>query len=575
MAGKIPQAFIHELVARVDLVDLIDARVPLKKSGVNFTARCPFHSEKTPSFSVNRDKQFYHCFGCGAHGNAISFLMEYERLSFPEAVAALAAELGVSIPYESGGSAVPESAASELLSLYEVQEEAARYYARQFKAHPDGARAVNYLLERGISGESAKLYRLGYAPPGWRNLPDRLPVLALEASGLTIRNQDSHYDRFRDRIMFPIRDRRGRVIGFGGRVLGDEKPKYLNSPETPVFTKHREVYGLYELLKAVRKPERILVVEGYMDVISLAQHGIPYAVATLGTATSEDHINLLFRYADELVFCFDGDAAGTAAAWKALNAALPSLRDGKKVCFLTLPLEHDPDSLVRREGLEGFLMRIEGAVVLSDYLFQRLLDDDSLASLEGKAALIKRAQPLLERLPVGSLRSMMSARLSELTGVETATRKKSATLNRNSVRGNPSNQRPSLIRMILALLVQRPGLIHLVDGEIRARLREIPKLRGLADSLFEMLDRHPDLTFGGVLEGFRGSEDEDRILSLGNWDTMVPEDRAEQVFRDALSRYRESAREQRLSYLLEKAKIGALGRDDREEMATLLREKPS
>ncbi|NJD06780.1 MAG: DNA primase [Methylococcaceae bacterium] len=572
MAGKIPQAFIHELIARIDLVDLIDARVPLKKSGANFTARCPFHSEKTPSFSVNRDKQFYHCFGCGAHGNALGFLMEYERLSFPEAVAALAVELGLPVPYDGGGAPASDSDGADLQSLYDVQEQAARFYARQFKAHPAGGRAAQYLMDRGITGESAKLYRLGYAPPGWRSLPDQLPQSALEACGLAIRNQDGYYDRFRDRVMFPIRDRRGRVIGFGGRVLGDEKPKYLNSPETPVFTKHREVYGLYELLKVVRKPERILVVEGYMDVISLAQHGIPFAVATLGTATSEDHIHLLFRYTDELVFCFDGDAAGTSAAWKALNAALPALRDGKKVCFLTLPRGHDPDTLIRDEGTEGFQRRIGAAAVLSDYFFQRLVEDGGLSSLEGKATLQKRAEPLLERLPPGTLRNLMLARLAELTGVETASPKKSATLNRNSVRADSSNERPSLVRTILALLIQRPGLARFVDGAIRQQLRETPKLSSLSDTLFELIERQPDLSLGGILEGFRGTADENRIRVLGSWD--IPEEHIEQVFCDALARYRESAREQKLARLLNKSRVDTLSQDEREELAKLLRERP-
>lgn len=572
MAGKIPQAFIHELIARIDLVDLIDARVPLKKSGANFTARCPFHSEKTPSFSVNRDKQFYHCFGCGAHGNALGFLMEYERLSFPEAVAALAVELGLPVPYDGGGAPASDSDGADLQSLYDVQEQAARFYARQFKAHPAGGRAAQYLMDRGITGESAKLYRLGYAPPGWRSLPDQLPQSALEACGLAIRNQDGYYDRFRDRVMFPIRDRRGRVIGFGGRVLGDEKPKYLNSPETPVFTKHREVYGLYELLKVVRKPERILVVEGYMDVISLAQHGIPFAVATLGTATSEEHIHLLFRYTDELVFCFDGDAAGTSAAWKALNAALPALRDGKKVCFLTLPRGHDPDTLIRDEGTEGFQRRIGAAAVLSDYFFQRLVEDGGLSSLEGKATLQKRAEPLLERLPPGTLRNLMLARLAELTGVETASPKKSATLNRNSVRADSSNERPSLVRTILALLIQRPGLARFVDGAIRQQLRETPKLSSLSDTLFELIERQPDLSLGGILEGFRGTADENRIRALGSWD--IPEEHIEQVFCDALARYRKSAREQKLARLLNKSRVDTLSQDEREELAKLLRERP-
>ncbi len=423
MAGRIPREFIDNLIARVDIVDLIDARVPLKRAGKNYQARCPFHNEKSPSFSVNREKQFYHCFGCGASGNAISFLMDYERQTFVEAVETLAESLGLEIPRESSYDGKKrEQEADSILPLYQVQEQAAEFYARQLREHPEAARARDYLQRRGLSDDIIQCFKIGYAPPGWRNLPDTLPAQHLLASGLAISKEaGSFYDRFRDRIMFPIRDRRGRVAGFGGRVMGDETPKYLNSPETPTFKKHREVYGLYELLSTRIRPERIVVVEGYMDVIALAQHGITYTVATLGTATSSDHADLLFRYASELVFCFDGDKAGRNAAWKALEACLPALRDGRSIRFLMLPETHDPDSLVREEGSEGFEHRLSGAQPLSDYFFQHLSENLDLDSIEGGSTLYQKASPLLGKLPVGVFREMMQARLTKLTGHGKAT----------------------------------------------------------------------------------------------------------------------------------------------------------
>ena len=393
MAGRIPREFIDNLIARVDIVDLIDARIPLKQAGKNYQARCPFHNEKSPSFSVNREKQFYHCFGCGASGNAISFLMDYERQTFVEAVETLAETLGIEVPKESYTGDKRNQDAS-LQPLFQVQAQAAEFYARQLREHPDSARARDYLQARGLSTDIIQQYLLGYAPPGWRSLPATWPADPLLASGLSIsKDAGGLYDRFRDRIMFPIRDRRGRVIGFGGRVMGDETPKYLNSPETPTFKKNREVYGLYELLATRKKPERILVVEGYMDVIALAQHGIHYAVATLGTATSPDHAELLFRYAPDLVFCFDGDTAGRNAAWKALEASLSALRDNRSIRFLMLPEAHDPDSLVREIGGEGFERRQAEAQPLSDYFFGHLSENLDLDSMEGRATLHQKASP--------------------------------------------------------------------------------------------------------------------------------------------------------------------------------------
>ena len=354
MAGRIPPSFIDDLLARIDIVDLIGQRIALRKAGKDFQARCPFHDERTPSFTVSPDKQFYHCFGCGAHGTAIGFLMEHDRLAFREAVEELAQRVGLVIPSDGE----PIRTGPDQGPLYQVLEQAAELYRQQLRSHPEAARAVDYLKGRGLTGEIAARYGLGYAPSGWDFLLSRLgrdPAgrQRLLQAGLITDQDGKSYDRLRERIVFPIRDRRGRVIGFGGRVLGDGKPKYLNSPETPVFHKGRELYGLYEAQKARRKLERLLVVEGYMDVIALAQFGIDYAVATLGTATTPEHLQLLLRSAPELVFCFDGDRAGRDAAWKALQTALPLATGNQSLRFLFLPEGEDPDTLVRAEGPGG------------------------------------------------------------------------------------------------------------------------------------------------------------------------------------------------------------------------------
>jgi len=574
MPGRIPREFIDDVIARIDLVDLIDARVPLKKAGVNYKACCPFHTEKTPSFNVSREKQFYYCYGCGAHGNAIGFLMEYERQSFPEAVETLAESLGLRIPQEITRNGQQEQIGS-LQSLYEVQERVAKFYARQLRDHPEAARAVAYLKKRGVSGEIAKQYLLGYAPPGWHGLPTSLAVEPLQAAGLVIsREQGDSYDRFRDRIMFPIRDRRGRVVGFGGRVLGDETPKYLNSPETPVFMKHREVYGLYELLKAVRKPDRILVVEGYMDVIALAQGGIPYVVATLGTATSSEHVELLFRHANELVFCFDGDNAGRRAAWKALEASLPFLRDGRKIGFLMLPENHDPDSLVREEGAERFSARLTNAIPFSDYWFEYLSRQLNLQTKEGRAALIETAMPLIERLPAGVFREMMQARLSELAGrAHVQFSERSPKLWPRTKPHDSGRARPSALRRILEILVQYPGFFRSLGKEEKARLENATHAAGLIKKLFAILMEKPNISSGGILERLRGEPEENLVKTLLRSDLLVPEEGIESEFKDALKQFSNKQKDERLEELLSMARFGVLDQDGRDEVARLLSDR--
>ena len=424
MAGLIPQGFIDDLLNRTDIVEVVGARVKLKKAGKNWMACCPFHNEKTPSFSVSPDKQFYYCFGCGAGGNALGFIMDHDNLEFPEAVEELAKRAGVEVPREeSGGRRKPRQPTDS--PLYPLLAAAAEYYRLALRNHPKRQAAVDYLKKRGLTGEIARDFGLGFAPPGWDNLSkhlggDDLQQKAMLDAGLLVENAESgkRYDRFRDRVIFPIRDSRGRVIAFGGRVLGDDKPKYLNSPETPVFHKGQELYGLFEARKHNRDLDEILVVEGYMDVIALAQQGIRNAVATLGTATSEEHIKRLFRIVPSILFCFDGDQAGRSAAWRALESALPVLKDGFRVRFLFLPEGEDPDTLVRAEGADAFQARfVQQAQPLAEYFFQQLMIEADPATLEGKAHLATLAAPLIEKIPGNNLRLLMRQRLSELTGL--------------------------------------------------------------------------------------------------------------------------------------------------------------
>lgn len=423
MAGLIPQSFIDELLDRVDLVEVVDHRVKLKKTGKNYSACCPFHDEKTPSFTVSPDKQFYYCFGCGATGNAVGFLMDYERLGFPEAVEQLAHLQGLEVPKEEQTPAQQKRAEARK-SIYSLLEQADRYYRLQLRQHPRREEAVRYLKHRGLDGHIARDYGIGFAPPGWDNLLRTLGTgeeerQLLTEGGMLIHQpeQNKRYDRFRHRIMFPIHDLRGRVIGFGGRVLGDDKPKYLNSPETPVFHKGRELYGLYEAKQAHRDLPRLLVVEGYMDVVALAQFGIRYGVATLGTACGEEHLALAFKHTREVVFCFDGDQAGRTAAERALAAALPVMEDGRQVKFLFLPQGEDPDTLVRQVGAEKFSHMVDMAVPLEDYLFDALCKDLNPRTMEGRALLSKRAAPLLDQLPRGVFRELMFDNLATRTGL--------------------------------------------------------------------------------------------------------------------------------------------------------------
>lgn len=422
MAGRIPQHFIDQLLNRIDIVDLIDGYVPLKKAGANYKACCPFHGEKTPSFTVSPSKQFYHCFGCGVNGTAISFLMDYDHMEFREAIEKLASGAGMEIPEESQGFK-PKQAVSQGIDLYQLMNEVNDFYQTQLRQHADKQQAVDYLRKRGLSGEIAKRFGLGFSPEGWDNLMSKLGATApaqkalLDTGMLTQNEKKRTYDRFRHRIMFPIHDHRGRVVGFGGRVLDQGEPKYLNSPETPIFHKGSELYGLFAARGGIKEADGVLVVEGYMDVVALAEAGINNAVATLGTATTPMHLQRLFRHTPNITFSFDGDRAGRAAAWKALETSLPALQDGFQVSFLFLPDGEDPDTMVKKVGKEGFEELVNNATPLPDFLLDNLQQQADINRLDGRAKLSKLAKPLIEKFPNGVLKKLVLERLAVITQV--------------------------------------------------------------------------------------------------------------------------------------------------------------
>ena len=422
MAGRIPQHFIDELLNRIDIVDLIDGYVPLKKAGANYKANCPFHGEKTPSFTVSPTKQFYHCFGCGVNGSAIGFLMEYDHMEFREAIEKLASSVGMEIPTEAKNFEKKQTV-SQGIDLYQLMNQVSGYYQAQLRQHADKQEAVDYLKHRGLSGATAKRFGLGFAPDGWDNLMSEHGATApaqkalLDTGMLTQNDKQRVYDRFRHRIMFPIEDHRGRVVGFGGRVLGDGEPKYLNSPETPIFHKGSELYGLFAARGGIKEAGGVLVVEGYMDVVALAQAGINNAVATLGTATTPMHLQRLFRHTQNITFSFDGDRAGKAAGWKALETCLPLMQDGYQISFLFLPDGEDPDTMVNKIGKDGFLELVANATSLTDFLIDTLRKRADLNRLDGRAKLAKLARPLIRQFPDGVLRQLVVEQLARLAQI--------------------------------------------------------------------------------------------------------------------------------------------------------------
>lgn len=500
MAGRIPSPFIDELLSRTDIVEVIEARVPLKKAGRDWQARCPFHDERSPSFTVSPTKQFYHCFGCGAHGSAIRFLMDYDRLEFVDAVEELARRAGLTVPYEGGrGERRDDTGAA-----YALLEEATRFFEHGLREHPA---AAAYFDQRGVEQPIRERFRLGYAPDRWDGLKQALGInepriRELLRQGLLIEGgRSGSYDRFRDRVMFPIMDRRGRPIAFGGRVLGAaDGPKYMNSPETPLFHKGRELFALWQARHAETRLARLIVVEGYMDVIALHQYGFTQAVATLGTATTREHAEVLFRNAPDVYFCFDGDRAGRQAAWRAAESVLPRMTDGRQAWFVFLPEGEDPDTLVRQEGNAGFEARLAGATPLSEFFFAELARDVNLVTLDGKARLAERARPLLAQLPDGVFRDLMADELKTRTGSTRVPAPPSATATTSGPRRTPLT-RGSLVRHAISLLLQAPALARHLQAAPDFGTLDLPGL-ALLSELIDFCRERPDATTAILLEHF-------------------------------------------------------------------------
>jgi DNA primase len=559
---------------------VVSSRIQLTKAGHDLKARCPFHDERTPSFTVSPAKQFFHCFGCGAHGTAVGFLMDYEHLDFPEAIEELAGMAGVEVPREDAPQRGPDNT-----PIYEVLERAARWYQRQLREHPDGPRAVAYLKRRGLTGEVASRFGIGFAPPGWSNLLEALGASAgealLERAGLAIhRDSGGRYDRFRNRVMFPIVDRRGRTIAFGGRVLDDDTPKYLNSPETAVFHKGRELYGLYQARRAGSRLERLVVVEGYMDVVALAQAGFENAVATLGTAATSEHVELLFRTCPDVVFCFDGDEAGRRAAWRALETTLAAMRDGRQAFFMFLPEGEDPDSLVRARGPGAFREALDSAASLGTVLFEHLADQVDMSTIDGRARLTELARPLLGRIPPGTFRDLAATHLGELTGLPSPLpgARDSSTLTPggggptpgHTRRARPGQGRASTtpVRRAVTLMLHHPRLADGVkDPSAIAQAGEAgcELLAGLVEAVRD----RPDISTAALVERFRGESTGRHLARLATEEVPELSDGLRAEFDDCVGRILDSAGNRRFGDLLAKVRAGEASEAEQREFARL------
>jgi DNA primase len=590
--GRIPQHFIDELIARADIVEIIGARVQLKKSGREYKACCPFHNEKTPSFWVSPDKQFYHCFGCGKHGTALGFLMDHDHMAFPEAVEELAMRLGLEVPHE-GGTEPSARRAEE--PLYELMARVARFYAENLVREP---RARDYLCGRGLTPETLERFAIGYAPNSWNELLRRFgggdterrrladAGLIIERERSTAQSADRYYDRFRDRVMFPIRDARGRVIAFGGRVIDAGEPKYLNSPETVLFHKGRELYGLYETRRARPNLTRLIVVEGYMDTVRLHQSGIDYAVATLGTATTAEHFRRIFRLVPAVVFAFDGDRAGRAAAWRALQQALPEAREGREIRFLFLPQGHDPDTLVAEEGREAFERRLQEAVPLSEYLVQELSQQSDLTSADGRARFAEAARPLFAKVPEGVYRELLLERLAQVVGLSAqrlqelwtgarataAPAAAAAPVARTARAPARSAGRGTLVRQAIVRLLHHPAIAVEVSAAERAGLDAsdeagVALLRELLDNLRE----HPAQIPAQVIQRWAGREGGDALQKLLEREEVIPSaGAAAGELRAALVKLADQAASRRLEQLEAKSRSAPLAADEIEEFQRLI-----
>ena len=562
----IPRAFIDDLINRVDIVEVVDSRVPLKKKGQDYWACCPFHGEKTPSFKVSPTKQFYYCFGCQKSGNAVGFLMDYDHMEFVEAIESLAGSLGLEIPYEKG-SAPPRPDKQQLEPLYELLEKCARFYQAALR---DTQEAVDYLKNRGISGETARDYGIGYAPPGWTNLEGDSKML-IDMGMLVSKDQGKTYDRFRHRLMFPIRDRRGRVIAFGGRVINPEdNPKYMNSPESRVFHKGEEIYGLHEMKTAVTNIERIYVTEGYMDVVALAEHGIKTSVATLGTAINNRQIEGLFRICKNLVFCFDGDAAGKKAAWRALEECLASLKEGRLARFLFLPDGQDPDSFVGSQGQQAFEQQVDTASTLTEFLFQTLLDECNVKTPEGRAQFMDRLRPYFAQIPLQSLKDQILAEVESRLGQQIDDRMIRLLGERKTSTSEATPKLPEQhwtpTRLAINLLLHNPALANGIGTPHELADSDIPGV----DLLLNLLDRiheEPEISTQNLLDRFKDDPHESHLYKLA---AMTPEtgddDDFEPMFTDCLQRLQNQYIGLRRSRLIEKMQAGeALSEAEKQE----------
>lgn len=579
MANRIPQSFINEVLARTDLVNLIGNRLQLSKKGNNHWACCPFHNEKSPSFSVSQNKQMYHCFGCKASGNALGFLMAFDGMQFLEALEALASPLGMTLPERS---TTPQD--SDYLPMQALAEQAANHFKNHLKNSP---KAIEYLKQRGLTGEIVKTYGIGYAPPGWdnlqralgRNTTDRQRLI--KAGLLISKDNGDSYDRFRDRIMFPIRNSRGQVIAFGGRVIDQGDPKYLNSPESPLFHKRSELYGLYEARQANRKLDRLLIVEGYMDVVALAQHQITYTVATLGTAATIRHIHLMLRYTDELVFCFDGDHAGQQAAWHALEVVLPILRDDITVRFMLLPHGEDPDSLVRHVGAEAFTEQVSHAMSFSEFFFTTLGAQFESDSIEGKAHLAQQSMLKISEMPTGILQSMMIKELGERVNMSeeklrsfVAPKPRAAAVKR----AHPEESElprvapakiPSLMETILSMLIQHPRMINelSVPGELTAINIEGSAL--LLD-IMEICRNTPNINTASLLSHFQDRHELELLTRLAHKEHLMPENFWAQEVNASVKRLIEHDADRESKRLMAMAQRGELDEAGKKRLMALL-----
>ena len=580
MSGLIPQHFINDLVSRVDIVDVLSKRIDLKKAGKEFKAVCPFHNDKNPSLTISPSKGFYHCFSCGAHGTALGFLMEYEHLSFVEAIESLASDLGLEVPYEKSSKPIKQNN-----DLFLMMEKLQKKFQDNLK---NESKAIKYLKERGIDGTTAKKFGIGYAKKGWRNILDEFgknekQINLLTSLGLIIKKSDnSYYDRFRDRIIFPIRDARGRFIGFGGRVFNDEQPKYLNSPETSLFHKGKELYGLYECQQSMRDIDKLIVVEGYMDVIGLSQNGVEYAVASMGTATTNDHFNRLFRLTDSIFFCFDGDDAGLKAAWRALENSLIHLRDGRQIKFVFLPDGDDPDSYIANNGTSKFEKQLDSGKDLSDFLIDKISENIDLNSIDGKARMAERAKPFIGKIPDGIFKELIIDKLSASVGI--SSKKLTALISQVNTKESmkpktrsftkmmsqrSSKTQPSIIKKSIMLILNYPEAAKNIKHHDFKDYKK-PGIKILL-KLIKTTQEESNINAASLIERWRDDDEGKHLAKLAiNLFPDNPEFDASKELNDSLIQITKNFYSERINFLIKKQSKNELTEKDKNELNQMI-----